>query len=65
MHDGRFLALQDVLDFYTSPKANTPNQDTGVNSISLSTQEKSDLISFLKTLNDSAFVKDPRFSEIH
>jgi cytochrome c peroxidase len=65
MHDGRFQALQDVLDFYTSPKANTPNQDTGVNSISLSVQDKSDLISFLKTLNDSAFVKDPRFSEIH
>jgi cytochrome c peroxidase len=65
MHDGRFQALQDVLDFYTSPKANTPNQDPGVNSISLSTQEKSDLISFLKTLNDSAFVKDLRFGEIH
>jgi len=65
MHDGRYQTLQDVLDFYTSPKANTPNQDTGVNSISLSVQDKSDLVSFLKTLNDSAFVKDPRFSEIH
>lgn len=66
MHDGRFSSLTAVLNHYTSGVTNTPNLDPLlVSGISLSTQEKNDLIAFLNTLNDAEFIKDPRFSEIH
>jgi cytochrome c peroxidase len=66
MHDGRFQTLDDVFDFYVSGIANTVNLDPYLTQgHTLSTQERSNLLAFLATLNDSAFVKDPRFSEIH
>jgi cytochrome c peroxidase len=66
MHDGRFQTLDDVFDFYVSGIANTVNLDPYLTQgHTLSTQERSNLLAFLATLNDSAFVKDPRFREIH
>ncbi len=66
MHDGRFTSLSSVLNHYTSGVSNTPNLDPLVaGGITLTVQEKNDLISFLATLNDSEFINDSRFSEIH
>lgn len=67
MHDGRFSTLSGVLNHYASGVTNTPNLDPILASggISLTTQEKNDLISFLLTLNDNEFINDPKFSEIH
>lgn len=48
MHDGRFNSLNEVLSHYTNEM-----------SIELTSNEKTDLISFLLTLNDKAFVFDP------
>lgn len=66
MHDGRFTTLSQVLDYYTSSNHNAAPIDTaiGTTGIPLSEQDKADLLSFLNTLNDEAFVKDKRFHEI-
>ncbi len=66
MHDGRFTTIEDVLTFFTTGVANTQNLDPFMATPHvISTQEKSDLISFLNTLNDYKIVNDERFKEIH
>ncbi len=64
MHDGRFPKLIDVLNHYSDGIQNYPNLDPLlVNKIPLNSQEKEDIIAFLKTLTDWNFVRDKRFSE--
>ncbi len=63
MHDGRFYELSQVIDHYTGSKFNSPTLDPAVQGIYLTPQQKTDLLAFLNTLNDSTFVKDPRFSD--
>jgi cytochrome c peroxidase len=64
MHDGRFNTLLQVLNHYTAGIQNSPTLDPLlVNKISLTTTEKSDLISFLKTLSDSTILHTPRFAK--
>ncbi len=60
MHDGRFKKLNQVLNHYTNgivqhPTLSAPLQQP----IVLSANEKVDVISFLLTLNDRAFVMNP------
>lgn len=65
MHDGRFKTLDQVLDHYDSGIFQTPTLDTQLqNGISLSTQERTDLLAFLNTLNDEVLVRDTRFQEV-
>jgi cytochrome c peroxidase len=54
MHDGRFNKLNEVIEHY---KKNTTKDFK--NKIVLDNNEKVDLIAFLLTLNDSAFVFNP------
>ena len=68
MHDGRFFDLDGVLEFYNSGVRNTPNldpllQQNGRLGISLSADDKTKLLAFLKTLSDRSFLLDKRFSE--
>ena len=64
MHDGRFKTLQEVLNHYSSGIINYPNLDPLlVNKIPLNSQEKEDILSFLKTLTDRSFIQEKRFSE--
>lgn len=64
MHDGRFQTLERVLDHYSSGIRNSPTLDPLLQQpISLSQQDKSDIIAFLNTLTDHAFISDSRFSE--
>ncbi len=52
MHDGRFKTLEEVIDYYNSPDAANPkhkNRDKKIKNLHLTTQEKQDLINFLKT----------------
>lgn len=66
MHDGRFSTLDDVLTFFTSGVSPTINLDPFMATPhTITAQEKTDLLSFLNTLNDYVFVNDPRFKEIH
>ena len=62
MHDGRFKKLSDVLQHYTSgiqvSKTLAPQLKKR---ISLSSNEKVDIIHFLLTLSDTAFIFNPKY----
>ena len=74
MHDGTMGTLEEVLDFYAAGGRNitsgpnagdgraNPNKDGLITLINLSTQDKADLVAFLKTLTDHGLLTDPRFS---
>ena len=63
-HDGRFSGITSVLDHYSSTVQNGPTLDPLLkNKIPLSNAEKFYLVEFLKTLSDSAFISDSRFSQ--
>lgn len=68
MHDSRFSTLEQVVDFYSgNVKQSSPNLDEHMppfgSGLSLNTQEKADLVAFLKTLSDQQFLTNPDFAE--
>lgn len=68
MHDGRFSTLESVLDHYANGMANTPYVDkrfvaNGRVGVTLSGTDKQNLLAFLKTLDDRAFVTDRELAE--
>jgi cytochrome c peroxidase len=63
-HDGRFVSVGQVIDHYRNNVINGPTTDPLVkNKIRIDDFEKNDLIIFLRTLTDSSFISDRRFSE--
>ena len=52
MHDGRFATLDEVLDFYSEPKAGAVGE-TELDPLQLSEQDRADIKAFLATLNGS------------
>jgi cytochrome c peroxidase len=74
MHDGSIKTLEQVVDHYraggrtikTGPNAgvgaDNPNKSEFVKPFDLSSQEKDDLIAFLKSLTDEMVLNDARFS---
>jgi len=62
MHDGRFDNLNEVLNHYSGGVHQSANTDSRVIGIQLTEDEKSDIISFLKTLSDYTFLSNPAFS---
>jgi cytochrome c peroxidase len=67
MHDGRFKTLDEVIDFYSGGLVNSPYADPLMHYINnggtgLTSLEKTDLKSFLLTLTDEDFIKNPAFS---
>ncbi|WP_149207766.1 cytochrome-c peroxidase [Flavobacterium johnsoniae] len=68
MHDGRFGTLEAVLNHYESGIVDSPTLDPllkkdGKLGIALSQSEKKQIIAFLKTLTDTQYLTDKRFSE--
>jgi len=68
MHDGRLFTLEAVLDHYDSGIVASATLDAGLShngvlGIPLSSDEKTKIIAFLKTLTDTQFLTDHRFSE--
>jgi cytochrome c peroxidase len=62
MHDGRFKKLNHVLNHYTKEIIESPTLAPELKKgISLSSDEKTDLIAFLLTLNDKNFVFNSDF----
>ncbi len=62
-HDGRILSLGQMIDHYSSGIVSSPTLDPLLkNGITISFAEKYNLIDFLKTLTDSSFINDKRFS---
>ncbi len=67
MHDGRFLTLDAVLEHYNSGVQQTANLDPlllkeGVG-IPMTTEEKTKILLFLKTLDDKSFLTHSELSE--
>ncbi|WET03005.1 cytochrome c peroxidase [Flavobacterium sp. YJ01] len=74
MHDGRFKTLEEVLDHYNehiiasktlSVSLRNSSNDLNGKKLGLTTDEKSNIISFLKMLTDSTFISNPKFSDPH
>jgi cytochrome c peroxidase len=64
MHDGRFQTLDDVLNHYQSGINAYPTVDSSLgHGVWVSDIEKQQIKAFLLSLDDSTFVRDPRFSE--
>ncbi|MGE6761185.1 MbnH family di-heme enzyme [Corallococcus interemptor] len=71
MHDGSVATLSDVLDHYAAGgrarAANggqpSPLQSAFVRGFELTPEEKADVIAFLESLTDTAFLSDPRFAD--
>jgi cytochrome c peroxidase len=60
MHDGRFATLEEVVEHYSSGVRRTDTLDPNLakhpeGGIQLTTEEKADLVDFLKTLTDESF----------
>ncbi|MFT6335422.1 MAG: cytochrome c peroxidase [Saprospiraceae bacterium] len=66
MHDGRFEKLREVLNHYTDGVVNYGQENSSnrlIKNLELSNNDKSDLLSFLKTLNDQDFVFNKKHRE--
>ncbi len=68
MHDGRFYSLEAVLEHYNSGVVLSSTLDpsllsNGITGIPLTNSQKVKIIAFLKTLTDTQFLTDKRFSE--
>jgi cytochrome c peroxidase len=62
MHDGRFYSLGQVIEHYRSGIQQSPTLDSSLSKgIAFTKLEKYDLIIFLNTLTDTAFIKNKRF----
>ncbi|WP_166647134.1 MbnP family protein [Prosthecobacter fusiformis] len=64
MHDGRFTTLEEVVEHYSSGVKRSDTLDPNLAKhpdagLQLTTEEKSALVAFLKTLTDEAFIADP------
>ncbi len=74
MHDGRFKTLTEVLEHYNehiqpsatlSPFIKGVSNEVEGESLSLTAEEKKDILAFLPMLTDSSFITDKRFSNPH
>ena len=75
MHDGSIATLEGVLDHYAAggrritsgPNAGdgsrSPLRSELVQGFALSSEERADVIAFLRALTDESFLTDPRFSD--
>ena len=70
MHDGRFATLEQVVDHYDHGVKVGPSVDKRLLNpagqprlLNLSVANKAALVAFMKTLTDTAFLSDPRYSD--
>lgn len=63
MHDGRFSTLEEVVNHYSDAIVAHPNLgNEGLRRLDLDREQKAALVAFLRTLTDSRFLTDPKFS---
>jgi len=70
MHDGRFTALAEVVDFYSSGVQANPFLDNRLRApggvplrLGLTTAQRDAIVAYLQTLTDPALLSDPRFAD--
>jgi cytochrome c peroxidase len=61
MHDGSLSTLEAVIDQYDRGGRGDPSTDPQVRPLGLSAGEKGDLVTFLRSLTDGAFLADARY----
>ena len=62
MHDGSLATLEDVIDQYAAGGRGDATTDPLIKPFTLSSEEKADLLEFLRSLTDPALLEDPRFA---
>jgi cytochrome c peroxidase len=63
-HDGRFSMFRHMIQHYRNGVVPSPTLDPQLaNGITLTNAEENDLVVFLRTLNDSSYITNPRFGE--
>ena len=60
MHNGSFGSLEEVIEFYNAGGGAGRNKSNKIIPLSLTEQEKQDLVAFLKTLTDWNFVQNAK-----
>jgi cytochrome c peroxidase len=63
MHDGSLPTLEAVVEHYNSGGKNHPQKSPLLKPLNLTSQEKTDLVAFLKALTDDDFLSNPKFRE--
>ena len=63
MHDGSSWTLEEVVDHFNSGGVGHANQNQLIRPLNLTDQQKQDLIAFLGSLTDDAFLNDPDLAE--
>lgn len=63
MHDGSLQTLVEVIDHYQSGGKNHPQKSDLIQAMDLTEIEKDDLLQFLKSLTDEAFISNPLFTK--
>jgi cytochrome c peroxidase len=61
MHDGSLATLEEVVDHYDRGGLGHFSTDPQIDALGLSPDEKADLVAFLRSLTDAAFLDDPRY----
>jgi cytochrome c peroxidase len=61
MHDGRFRTLRQVVDHYADRKAQNNGKNKASDEYQFKDKEKKDIIAFLLTLTDTAFLRNKQF----
>ena len=68
MHDGRFQTLEEVIEHYSTgiryenPSIHPQLAAHGGIQMNLSETQKADLVAYLKTMTDSSFLVNPKYS---
>ena len=63
MHDGSLATLEDVLEQYNAGGRGHANTDPLIQPLGLSVDETADLLAFLGSLTDEAFLTNPDFAD--
>jgi len=63
MHDGSLATLEAVVAHYDSGGQPHPNKSPLIRPLGLTSEEKADLVAFLKTLTDETFLTNPAFAK--
>jgi len=61
MHDGSLATLEDVIAQYDRGGRGHPSTDPQIRPLGLTTDEKADLLAFLRSFTDDAFLTDARY----
>ena len=62
MHDGSIESLTEVIEHYNTGGSNHINKNVLIQPLNLTENEKADLLSFLKSLTDQAFITNVNLS---